>query len=76
MRGTSLRSEHFFPEYGISRESEPVAHGIKKTLGLRFVKDIQTFASVIGPHSVVVLGTFMKIKIGSTVSHGLPLYSL
>jgi len=31
-------------------------HDVKKTLGLRFVKEIQTFGGVIGPHSIVSFG--------------------
>jgi hypothetical protein len=35
---------------------EMETHDGRKTLGLRFVKEIQTFGVVIGPHSIVSFG--------------------
>jgi hypothetical protein len=47
--------------YVITRKDHPGhykmgTHDVRKTLGLRFVKEIQTFGAVIGPHSIVSFG--------------------
>jgi hypothetical protein len=40
----------------VSNHYKMGTHDVKKTLGLRFVKEIQTFGVVIGPHSIVSFG--------------------
>ena len=48
-----VRKSGFFRVYDHYRMG---IHDVKKTLGLRRVKEIQTFGGVIGPHSIVSFG--------------------
>ena len=60
----------FFRVYNCYRNCYRTLTLVKKTLGLRFVKEIQTFASVIGSRSIVCFGQVYENK------DRLPFYSL